>query len=454
MRHCKTLLFITSFLFLLFNFSSQAAAEKEGRLLEIVAPNGSVYIQKAGSPKQIQAMDGMKAGQGDKIITKANSNVILFASDTEDHLYLSENSALFIEELYKEDKNYTSLRLISGDALVNVTPIYETGDHFTFFAHNETFHIKGTSFFVGVDPVTGQSVVGLFSGVINVTNPSIPPSNPVLVPNQQIVVFPEQATPNNLVMENLINSGSPNVLQAILDAKRQIDGENSSLIRNNQEITDEPDLDALRTNLDGVILSVAEQARNASMEAQLQQRESLQNASLRAQKQAEQQKQLLAEQAKRQIEELNRKLEEQKRKLEEAKKQREDAALQKYLAALSEEQRQSFLQRQPQAAERNRENSPISEPLPEYSPPPAGLPGGDGNTPGPTPVPEPNPEPGPENPDCPNAGENPDCGGNEEENPDCPDGEGNPECMENPDCPNAGENPDCGGNEEENPDCP
>ncbi|MGN7479194.1 hypothetical protein ACTHOQ_15215, partial [Solibacillus silvestris] len=44
-----------------------------------------------------------------------------------------------------------------------------------------------------------------------------------------------------------------------------------------------------------------------------------------------------------------------------------------------------------------------------------------------------------EDPDCPNAVENPECEGNEEENPHCP---------------NAVENPDCEGNEEENPHCP
>src|SRR5690606_15541541 len=107
----------------------------------------------------------------------------------------------------------TSLFLKSGAILSSVTPMDERRAIFEVKTANQTLHAKGTNFFVEVDPVTGISNLGVFSGIVQDNRDT----TAVVYPAQQFSAIPESELGDELTyldLEHLATNPNPTIIQA------------------------------------------------------------------------------------------------------------------------------------------------------------------------------------------------------------------------------------------------
>lgn len=261
----KRLIIASSFLLLLLFLPVDKGFAKEQRHYIALVPQGEVFIQKANSPKRIVLTEGMKIEQGDRVITNAYSSVTLIAPDTNDQLIMLDHSMLFFNQLYKDEKHYTDVHVVSGNVQTYVTPINETGDYFYITVNNLPYQVKGTQFFVTVDPKNGKTSLGVFTGVVATALPGtgsssngsglIYPAQPITINAGEIL----NANPGNVDLESMLSNTSPQVLQGILNNFEKIRKENELFLNNllnNGNETPNVNSDQLMNNMNKLIESL------------------------------------------------------------------------------------------------------------------------------------------------------------------------------------------------------
>lgn len=264
-------------------------------------------------------------------------------------------------------------------------------------AHQQQQGNQGTHFFVGVDPVTGLSALLMSTGRVQVTD-NAPPQ--ALSPSGHTQLSNDGSTGDWSFedLEDLINNSSPEMIAALLEAKRQIDEENSARMEelraglgdseSSPDLDSEEDLERIRNNLNQLINNIVKQAINSGDPEQI--RELIGGANANADLDGrlgnllrpdgdredrptderlsaiEQQRQALLEAQQRKREEQQdakaqqqaflERLEEQKRKQQDEKQRTADEARRKaeerYAEQLSEEQRRALEERQNQQSQR------------------------------------------------------------------------------------------------------
>lgn len=181
----------------------------------------------------------MSLNEGDIVSTGSKSSVELKFSNgtsTDDTLILESNSTVTFSKLSTKKGTTTKVKMKNGKAWVDVKSIETKDDDFQLETPTAIMGVRGTNFFVGIDPNTGQSVIGLLSGIIQYSSRSDNYEG-------QHQIFPAQIFYNNPTdgegvgnmsnqsVEQLLQLTSPDVLQSILSNLSKIQQENEELLQ-------------------------------------------------------------------------------------------------------------------------------------------------------------------------------------------------------------------------------
>lgn len=268
--------------------SAASASAADGRVIVIGEIKGTAYVSHGGA-KQIRAYTGMELKSGDRIIS-GKGGITLSIPDEGDRITLAANSELAVLLLNESGgHSATKLQLLRGEAFTEVHDLTRSKDVFELSPPDQKLEIKGTQFYVHVDPVTGQSTVMVAGGVVqaipqsNQSNQSnqINPSGGVLIyPGQQIslpsVPGPmEQPEITYMDPSTIVSSASPEIIQAILKNMAAINEENERVLQqmiNNYmesameaqnamlQLKNQEDLSKMMQNLYALIANIAKQA--------------------------------------------------------------------------------------------------------------------------------------------------------------------------------------------------
>nr|WP_285855346.1 FecR family protein [Paenibacillus cellulositrophicus] len=178
--------------------------------------------------------------EGDTLVTESGG-AVLSIQDEGDEITLAPNSEIRIKVLAGGAvQSTTKLELMSGQAYTSVHDLRESRDVFEMDVPGQKLEVKGTQFFVIINPLTGIPDVAAGAGVVKVsgTNPQSfagKDGSPVtLYPAQQISltpgVDPSLQTPTSVDISGLVHQASPDIIKAIIQNKAQIDRENQELI--------------------------------------------------------------------------------------------------------------------------------------------------------------------------------------------------------------------------------
>ncbi len=267
--------------------SAASASAADGRVIVIGEIKGTAYVSHGGA-KQIRAFTGMELRPGDRIIS-GNGGITLSIPDEGDRITLAAHSELAVLLLNESGgHSATKLQLLRGEAYTDVHDLTRSKDVFELSPPDQKLEIKGTQFYVHVDPVTGQSTVMVAGGVVqaipqnNQSNQNNPSGGVLIYPGQQIslptVPGPmERPEISYTDPSSIVSSASPEIIQAILKNMAAINEENERVLQGfldqymkNEEGTPNPspalqlenqeDLTKMMQNLYALIANIAKQA--------------------------------------------------------------------------------------------------------------------------------------------------------------------------------------------------
>src|SRR5690606_26642186 len=130
---------------------------------------GTVEVQKSGGKKTLKGFKNMSLNEGDVVTTGSKSSVELKFSNgtsTDDTLVLESNSTVTFSKLSTKNGTTTKVKMKKGKAWVDVKSIATKDDALQLETPTAIMGVRGTNFFVRIDRTTGESVIGLLSGII------------------------------------------------------------------------------------------------------------------------------------------------------------------------------------------------------------------------------------------------------------------------------------------------
>ncbi len=322
----------------------QPVADHNSRLAKLEQIKGTAWISQAGGSLTYRAYNGATLHQGDRILTEFNSSAILKTIDRKDEITISENTELYISNLsHASQVKHTSFYLWSGEVGANVTSLVNAKDTFKMLTPTAVNDVRGTHFFVGIDPATGESRLIVGSGLVQAGGNGTGQSPSPVYPAQQLSFIPgsganQPSTPYPVDPADFVNQASPDIIEALLKQKQRIDQENAEMLERmkNGASGSNPislpsgmsqyELDQYKKNLENLLANIAKQA----LDQQKMDRDQLQGIIDEANKNSNKKIDLnnvpplqLTEQQKQQ-QELQKRLEEERKRLqEEQNKQRE-----------------------------------------------------------------------------------------------------------------------------------
>lgn len=398
------------------------------RIAKVTDVSGDVQIFKGGGSKSYDAYEGMDVTEGDYITTGKDSSIVLDIAERQDELTIGEHAKLYVTQLREHHgTKKTTIKMWSGAMGVKASTL-DTDDTFEIETPTELMTVRGTHFLTTVDPVTGDTVLFVLSGVVS----SNRNGDQDTVPDQVVAIYPSQMGyfHDEFDRDNMTGLVDPNslmdlvgadVIEAILRNKRAIDEENEALLDQLRQdgIPNAPplldldrneDLERLNRNLENLVDTIARNAVEREVitqdeiekivretdgsvdinlnappaldlnEAQKRRQEQMMEQQEKRRQQAEEQRQQQREKQQQQAEllekikeEKERQQQENQRKLEEQRRKAEE----RYLDGLSASQKEAFQERKDQL---NRER----EQTPSPRPPSTGGSGGSGNSPSPS----------------------------------------------------------------------
>ncbi|RXZ76722.1 hypothetical protein EBB07_34480 [Paenibacillaceae bacterium] len=391
------------------------ADAKSVRIASVVSVSGTVEVKKAGGKRYFKAYKNMPLNEGDHLTTGAKSSVILKVQDRGDEATIGEHSSLYVSELRDSNGSKKSKFTIwTGTMWVKASSLVAKDEEFEVETPTAVMGVRGTTMFITVDPSTGDAkfMIGSGVGVVKQKNEE---GEHVILPGQMLQLLGNDSAEDMgaypIDLASLVAQMSPDVIEALIRSKQQIDEENSALIeklknpsaeeREQLSVQTEADLDRVQRNLDNMVANLIKEAIKSKivdqsaiqkvvdeanktldkkidlnqakpaeltkdeLEKQLKQKQ-LEEA---RKKQLELERQR-NEQQKKQQEALLKKLEEQRRLAEEAnRKALEEARLkahEEYLKKLNEQQQKEY---EDAKKELEGTNPPVTTPTPPvYNP--------------------------------------------------------------------------------------
>lgn len=411
-------------------FSHVGTAEASTSRVAIISMmEGTVEVQKSGGKKIIKGFKGMSLNQGDIVTTGKKSSVVLkFSNGTseDDTLILESSARVTFSKLSNKSGTITKVSILKGKAWVDVKSIKNKDDEFVLETPTASMGVRGTNFFVGVDPNTGLPTLAVLSGNVNVTGSSnntgqynVYPASALTVGGQdQLQMIPI----DNQILAQMLKSTSNEVMAAILESAQKIINENQNLMNQFSTTTFPTDINQFplaqnqyTDNVYNLLLALAEEAfklhkidGNALSELQGQIKEQqLNNSELHknqgdvdlnfeANKLSEQQRleKLKAEKAKKDALKKEFLASEQKAKEDKLKQDRLDALEKLWLAKLSQAERDEYERKKQERLDEQQPNQGNSNSGSTVTPKPTET-SDPTETPGPTETPKPTEPPTP-----------------------------------------------------------
>ena len=134
---------------------------KTVRVAIISKLSGNVTVKKGGGSKIYDAYNNMSLNQGDTVYTGDNSSVTLKLSNGDADVTLSGNAELNVSDLNSSNGNKKSkLKVWAGSIWVKVKSLAGVDDEFEVETPTAVMGVRGTQFYVFVDPATGQNEDG------------------------------------------------------------------------------------------------------------------------------------------------------------------------------------------------------------------------------------------------------------------------------------------------------
>jgi hypothetical protein len=261
---------------------------KTVRVAVIAALSGDVTIKKGGGSKSYDAYESMSLNQGDTVYTGASSSVTLNLSNGDADVTLGENAEINVSDLNTSDGTKKSkLKVWAGSMWVKVKSLAGSDDEFEIETPTAVMGVRGTQFFVTVDPKTGAIKMAVGAGkvsastVINGADFTQKSSITYLYPTQQISLDSRDETDDLslkvdfLDLNDFIKDASPEIIKEIILNKAEIDKENDEFIAKKKKeiedgklvddktslsVKDQAELDKVKQNLDNLIGNIAKQA--------------------------------------------------------------------------------------------------------------------------------------------------------------------------------------------------
>jgi hypothetical protein len=261
---------------------------KTVRVAIISALSGDVTIKKGGGSKTYDAYESMSLNQGDTVYTGDSSSVTLNLASGDADVTLGDNAELNVSDLNSANGNKKSkLKVWAGSMWVKVKSLAGADDEFEVETPTAVMGVRGTQFYVSVDPVSGKTKMAVGSGRVSastVTSNSDETQTTTITyvnPTQEISLDSRDET-NDLDLkveffdlEDFIKNASPEIIKELILNKAEIDKENDEFIakkqkeiadgtftgdKNSLSIKNQTDLDKVKQNLDNLIGNVAKQA--------------------------------------------------------------------------------------------------------------------------------------------------------------------------------------------------
>jgi hypothetical protein len=261
---------------------------KTVRVAVIASLSGEVTVKKGGGFKTYDAYENMSLNQGDTLYTGTDSSVTLNLSNGDADVTLGNNAELNVSDLSASDgKKKSKLKIWAGSMWVKVKSLLGSEDEFELETPTAVMGVRGTQFFVGVDPKTGKIKMVVGAGKVSattVTNNSDSGQTAkitYLYPTQQISLDSRDEVEDSSLkvdfidIDAFIKDASPEVIKAIILNKAQIDKENDAFIAKKKKeledgketaeqtslfIKDQAALDKVKQNLDNLIGNIAKRA--------------------------------------------------------------------------------------------------------------------------------------------------------------------------------------------------
>jgi hypothetical protein len=291
----KSILSVFAAFCLLFSLLSTTLSSpveaKTTRAAIIVEVSGTVTVKKAGGSKSYTAYGDMTLNQGDVISTGSASSVVVRIADHDDEVTIGDNAEVSVTDLANEGNGKQSkISSWAGSMWVKVKSLVSSEDEFEVETPTAVMGVRGTQFFMGVNPLTGDTYVTVAAGAVNTktvtpsddSNEKHKQNEALLMPSQQISLT-ERNELNDLNTKvsvvdifTLVEKSSVKLLEAIIKNKAEIDKENkefidkksAELIEKNKTdngistltIKDVAELNKVSKNLDNIVGNIAKAA--------------------------------------------------------------------------------------------------------------------------------------------------------------------------------------------------
>ncbi|MCD1259088.1 FecR domain-containing protein [Paenibacillus athensensis] len=269
---------------------AKPAQAKTVRLALVSSMSGTVTVKKGGGSKTYDAYTNMSLNQGDTIYTGSGSSVVLAVGDDDAEMTIGANSEFNISDLAGKDSGKKSkLKMWAGSMWVKVKSLAGSDDEFEVETPTAVMGVRGTHFFVGVDPKTGKTTMAVAAGkvsastVTNSQNDQQEAKETFLYPTQQISLDSRDEVEDLSVkvepidIEEIVKQASPEVIEAIVKDKQSIDKENQEFVDKKKEqlnnntpgttnenttfaVGSQDDLNKVSGNLDNLVGNFAKQA--------------------------------------------------------------------------------------------------------------------------------------------------------------------------------------------------
>ncbi|QYR23449.1 FecR domain-containing protein [Paenibacillus sp. sptzw28] len=251
----------------LFAGAGQASAQVM-RVAIVKSKKGTVQVLKSGGSKPFAAFNKMSLNEGDQIVTGKDGGVELeLASEdaAKDSVTIGASSQVTFTKLKESGGQKTKMSVWAGSLWLKVKSVSNANDRFEVETPTSIMGVRGTHFFVGVDPETGLSYAVLAAGLIQIEAERTRRDSELNRElTQQLLLYPSQQLVETNVDEgiktavsvfdpnSIIQNASSNVIEAIIKDSRSIKEEQQETIdKLKQELIDKGKLDNNMDQLTG-----------------------------------------------------------------------------------------------------------------------------------------------------------------------------------------------------------
>lgn len=146
---------------------SMAFAKDNVKIAKVLDFSGDVQVKKGGD-KLFKVFKNMGLTQGDTIVTGRDGKTTI-ELDKDKEVVIGPDTQLLISELVssiKAESGKTSLNLLGGKVMVNIKEKLKGDSKFEIKTPTSVMGVRGTTFYVNVDPMNGRTYLGVFDGVV------------------------------------------------------------------------------------------------------------------------------------------------------------------------------------------------------------------------------------------------------------------------------------------------